>query len=123
MPGTARSARVVTTSSGTVQVFYSYAHEDERLLHKLNGHLSSLRREDKIAIWYDRDIRAGSDWEHSIDAHLNTADIILLLISSDFIASDYCYSVEVQRALERHHMGEACVIPIILKPVDWQNTP
>ncbi|HEY5004534.1 MAG TPA: toll/interleukin-1 receptor domain-containing protein, partial [Ktedonobacteraceae bacterium] len=110
-------------STGTVQVFYSYAHEDETLLRKLDSHLSSLKREEKIASWYDRDIRAGSDWERAIDERINTADIILLLISSDFIASNYCYSVEAKRALERHYAGEARIIPIILRPVDWQRTP
>jgi tetratricopeptide (TPR) repeat protein len=121
--GKRRSMRVDSPSSETVQVFYSYAHEDERLLERFNTHLSSLKREKKIATWYDRDIHAGSDWASTINSHVNTADIILLLISPDFIASDYCYSNEAQRALERHRAGEARVIPIILKPVDWQHTP
>ncbi|MFL5590329.1 MAG: FxSxx-COOH system tetratricopeptide repeat protein [Ktedonobacteraceae bacterium] len=71
--------------------------------------------------WHDRNISAGTDWEREIDAHLNTADLILLLISSDFIASTYCSSIEAIRAMERHEKGEARVIPVILRPTDWQG--
>jgi hypothetical protein len=110
-------------STNAVEVFYSYAHEDECLRKKLDTHLGTLKRQDLIKVWYDRDINAGKERAQEIDSHLKTADIILLLISSDFIASDYCYSVEMKRALERHKAGEARVIPIILRPVDWQNTP
>src|SRR6266581_7386186 len=106
-----------------VEVFYSYAHEDEGLRNKLVEHLSTLRRQGFITEWHDRQIRAGTDWTQEIDTHLNTASIILLLISSSFIASDYCYGIELQRALERHHAREACVIPIILRPTDRSNTP
>ena len=68
-------------------------------------------------------IGAGQEWEGQIDEHLNSARIILLLISSDFIASDYCYDIEMRRAMSRHEAGEACVIPIILRPVDWEAAP
>jgi hypothetical protein len=105
------------------QVFYSYAHEDERWRKKLETHLSSLKRKGLISGWYDRNIKAGQEWEQEIDTHLNTADIILLLISPDFLASDYCYCTEMKRAMERHEAGVARVIPIILRPVDWQGTP
>jgi tetratricopeptide (TPR) repeat protein len=106
-----------------VEVFYSYAHEDEGLRNKLVEHLSTLRRQGFITEWHDRKIVAGADWAQEIDTHLNTASIILLLISSAFIASDYCYGVEMQRALERHNAREARVIPIILRPTDRSNTP
>jgi len=76
-----------------------------------------------IAEWNDRDIEAGAEWETEIDRHLCSADIILLLISASFIASPYCWSVEVKKALERHARGEARVIPVILKPCRWQSTP
>ncbi|HEY6540972.1 MAG TPA: tetratricopeptide repeat protein, partial [Ktedonobacteraceae bacterium] len=105
------------------ELFYSYAHQDERLRKELNNHLYNLKRSGLIVDWYDRDISAGTDWEQEIDSHLNTAQVILLLISPDFMASDYCFSVEMKRALERHEAGEARVIPIILKPVDWSGTP
>src|SRR5205085_8494618 len=68
-------------------------------------------------------ISPGREWARDIDTHLNTADIILLLVSSDFMASNYCYGIEMKRAMERHTTGEARVIPIILRPVDWQNAP
>src|SRR5579864_4807049 len=107
----------------TLELFYSYAHKDERLRNELNKHLFNLKRSGFIVDWYDRDINAGTDWEQDIDTHLNTAQIILLLISPDFMASNYCYSIEMKRALERHEDGEARVIPIILKPVDWTGAP
>ena len=106
-----------------VSIFYSYAHQDERLRKQLEAHLSILKRQGIIEEWYDRDIDAGFEWESKIDTHLNTANIILLLISADFLASNYCYSIEVKRALERHEAREARVIPIILRSVDWQDVP
>jgi hypothetical protein len=90
---------------------------------KLEKHLISLQRQGFIAGWHDRLINAGTQWEHEIDAHLNEAHIILLLISGSFLASTYCYSIEMKRALERHEAGEARVIPVILRPVYWQDTP
>ncbi len=109
--------------SGPVTLFYSYAHEDEELRNQLDKHLRLLQRQGYLSAWYDRDIRAGDDWAKKIDTHLESAQIILLLISADFLASDYCYIVEMQRALERHSIGEARVIPIILRPVDWKQDP
>ncbi len=106
-----------------IELFYSYAHRDERLRKRLETHLSALRQQGVITEWHDRKIVAGTDWKQSIDAHLTTAAVILLLISPDFLASDYCYGVEMQRALARHSAGEASVIPVILRPVDWQGTP
>src|SRR5690242_9935490 len=103
------------------EVFYSYAHKDEALREELETHLSMLRRQGHISGWYDRNIDAGIEWAQEIDEHLNTAQIILLLISADFLASDYCYSVEMQCALQRHEAREARVIPIILRPVSWEG--
>jgi hypothetical protein len=82
-----------------------------------------LEREGLIQSWHDRHIRAGKDWEDEIDTSLDSAGVILLLISPDFIASEYCYGKEVKRALERHRIGEARAIPVILRPVDWHGTP
>ncbi len=104
-----------------VKIFFCYAREDEPLLEKLKIQLSPLKREGLIDIWYDRDISAGAEWEQEIREHLTTAQIILLLISPDFIASDYCYGIEMTRALERHQRGQARVIPIILRPVHWRG--
>ena len=104
-----------------LEVFYSYAHKDERLRQRLETHLSTLLQQGLIAPWHDRNISAGTDWEREIDAYLNSAQLILLLISPDFIASTYCSSIECKRAMERHLAGEARVIPIILRPTDWQG--
>src|SRR6266700_7260665 len=104
-----------------VKIFFCYAHEDEQLLNKLKNHLFPLKRTGLIDIWHDRDISAGTDWEQQIKSHLNQAQIILLLVSPDFMAFDYCYSIEMQRALERHDLGEARVIPLILRHVYWQG--
>ena len=104
-----------------IEILFSYTHEDERLRDKLEKHLSSLKRSGRVVCWHDRDIRAGNTWNAEITNRLDTADIILLLISSDFLASDYCNTVEVKRALERHRRKEARVIPVILRPADWQS--
>jgi len=104
-----------------VKIFFCYAHEDEQLLNTLKNHLFPLKRTGLIEIWHDRDISAGTDWEQQIKSHLNEAQIILLLVSPDFMVSDYCYGIEMQRALERHDLGEARVIPVILRHVYWQG--
>lgn len=106
-----------------IKIFCCYAREDEPLLNRLKAHLNPLQRQGLIDVWHDRDIRAGMEWTREIDTRLNTAQIILLLVSPDFISSDYCYCIEMKRAIERHTRYEACVIPIILRPVYWQGTP
>src|SRR5712664_3291079 len=106
-----------------IGVFLSYAHQDEPLRKELEKYLSSLRQQGLITTWYDRKILAGTDWEQAIDVHLKTASLILLLISANFLASDYCYGIEMQRALQRHQANEARVIPILLRPVDWNKAP
>src|SRR6266566_964963 len=106
-----------------LEIFFCYAHEDEALLNKLKGHLTPLYRQGLIDVWYDHDISAGTEWEREIDKHLNTAQIILLLISPDFMNSDYCYGKEMQRAMERQGAGETRIIPVILRPTDWKSAP
>jgi hypothetical protein len=106
-----------------VTLFYSYAHEDEDLRKQLEDHLSLLHRQGLLSSWHDRAILAGGNWAGEIDDHLNSADLILLLVSVAFLASDYLYDIEMQRALERHQRGEARVIPIILRHCDWSNAP
>src|SRR6266849_3834468 len=106
-----------------LEIFYSYAHADEALRQHMETHLSLLQRQGLISEWHDRQILAGDEWARDIDQHLETASIILLLISPDFLASDYCYDIEMQRALERHKNGEVQVIPVILRPVDWEGAP
>lgn len=86
-----------------------------------SSHLSNLRRQGVIREWHDRKIGSGTEWVKEIDEHLNSAEVILLLISSDFIASEYCHEIEMKRAMERHESGEARVIPVILRSVDWSG--
>ncbi len=104
-------------------IFISYSHKDEDLRNEIEAALSPLRRQGLIEVWHDRRITAGSDFANEIDHNLEEADIILLLVSSYFIDSDYAYGIEVQRALEREKEGSARVIPIILRPTDWHGLP
>jgi hypothetical protein len=106
-----------------VEVFFSYSHKDEDLRDKLEQHLSLLKREGVIKGWHDRKISAGKEWSNEINTHLDTAKVILLLVSPSFIASDYCWDIEVTRAMQRHEAKEAIVIPVIIKPVDWKSAP
>ena len=110
-------------SQKPIELFCSYAHEDELHLQKLEIHLSMLKRQELIATWHDRKITAGTQWAQAIDTHLNSASVILLLVGPDFFASDYCCGIEMTRALERHQTNEARVIPILLRPVDWHGAP
>ena len=106
-----------------VKIFFCYAHEDEAQLNTLKTHLKPLQQEGLIDVWYDRDINAGTEWEREISEQLKTAQIILLLVSPNFMGSDYCYGIEMKQAIERHKRGEARVIPIILRSVHWQLAP
>lgn len=115
-------ANQLQSQSHGLGLFFSYSHKDERLRDKLAEHLRALERQQVISTWHDRRISAGTEWAGQIDNHLNTANIILLLVSAAFLNSDYCYDIELQRALERHAAGEARVIPVILRPCDWTHT-
>jgi TIR domain len=106
-----------------INVFFSYSHKDEELRNELETHLATLKRQGVITTWYDRRIDAGDEFAGKISDNLESADIILLLVSPYFIASDYCYEVEMKRALERHERGEVKIIPVILQPCDWHSTP
>lgn len=105
------------------KLVFSYAHADESLRNELEKHLSPLKRMGKIDTWHDRRIVPGEEFEDQIDRNFLEANIILLLVSSDFINSDYCFQIEMQRALERHERGEAIVIPVILRPCAWHQLP
>lgn len=111
------------TASTPVEIFCSYAREDESWLRKLETHLSLLKRQGLISFWHDRLITVGTDWAHAIDQYLETSSVILLLVSADFFASDYCVGIEMKRALERQKAGEALVIPILVRQVDWKDAP
>lgn len=106
-----------------IEIFCCYAREDRELLLLCRKHLNVLERRDLITVWSDVDINGGEEWEKEIEKHLNSAHIILLFISSDFMQSDYCYSKEMMRAIERHETGEAIVIPILLRPLLFDGAP
>jgi hypothetical protein len=106
-----------------LKLFYSYAVEDEEYRKKLEKHLSVLKKQKFLVDWHFRMISGGKEWKDEIDKNLEESNIILLLISSDFLSSDYCYDVEMKKALELHAGKDSRVIPIILRPCDWEGTP
>jgi TIR domain len=106
-----------------LKLMFCYSHNNKRQRNEVDKHLTLMKRNGLVEIWYDRMITAGSEWVGKIDEHLNGSDIIMMLISADFIASNYCFDVEMNRALERHRAGEARVIPIILRKCVWLQTP
>lgn len=106
-----------------VKLFFSYSHKDEELRNELETHLTLLKRQRVISSWHDRRITAGTDVNQSIDTELEASKVILLLVSANFLASDYCYEREMKRALEKHENGTAVVIPVILHPCDWHPAP
>lgn len=106
-----------------LKVFLSYAHKDEDIKEELDNHLSALKRSDKISTWNDRELPAGAEWDKTIKAELENADIVLLLISKDFIKSDYIWNIEIKRAIEKHENGTAVVIPIFCKSCDFEGMP
>jgi hypothetical protein len=114
---------VTKLSTKNIALFMSYSHKDQKLRDQLAQHLGILRNEGMLSGWHDRQIEVGKNWKEEIDKNLNSAQIVLLLISPDFLASDYCYGVEMTRALERHDKGEARVIPVIVRPCDWGEFP
>lgn len=104
------------------RVFMSYSHKDEALRDQLEVQLAMLKRQGLIEVWHDRRLSPGDHFDVSIHEELDAADVILLLVSPDFLASDYCYRIEKARALARHRRGEARVISVILRPCEWQQT-
>lgn len=104
-------------------LFFSYSHKDEELRNELETHLALLKRQGVIASWHDRRITAGGDLDKAISSELESSQIILLLVSAHFLASDYCYEKEMARAIEKHEDGSAVVIPVILHPCDWHSAP
>jgi hypothetical protein len=122
-PGSSNTTKTALVAPRAVRVFLSYAHEDEGIRTKLDKQLAPLRRSGKISSWHDRQIVPGADFKEEIDRHLASSDLVLLLISADFLASDFCYGREMHCAIARHLDGLARVVPIILRPCAWQDTP
>jgi hypothetical protein len=107
----------------SIEIFFSYAHEDEELVNDVRQQLVIFERQGKIIKWHDRQIPAGTEWKSVIDHRLQHCHMILLFVSPDFLESRYCWDVEVKVALERHERGDARVIPIILRPCPWEVAP
>src|SRR5260370_18714951 len=114
---------IMSTPVQPIKVFYSYAHEDERLRRELDAALAVPRRNGVIQDWSDRSILPGGNWKEEIDDKLASADLILLLISSAFVQSEYCWGIELQAAMARHQAGQARVVPVLLRPVYWKGAP
>jgi hypothetical protein len=102
-----------------LKIVYCYARKDKKLREHLESHLEAFERSGQITSWHDGNILPGTDWEQEIFLNLNTADIILLLVSNHFLSSDYCYNKEMKKALERRKTGSARVIPIIIGVCPW----
>jgi CheY-like chemotaxis protein len=111
---------MTTATIDPLDLFYSYSHRDEPMRDELATHLAMLERKGVIRSWHDRKISAGDNWKGKIDENLERADIVLLLVSNNFLASDYCYDVEMKRALARHEKGEARTVPVIIGACDWE---
>lgn len=111
------------TATRPLKVFLSYSHNDLQMMRRLDTHLAPLKRLDRIESWNDRDILPGQEWDVIIRKQLNEADIVLLLVSADFVASEYIWKKEITVAMERMNRGECLIIPILLQPVDFEGLP
>lgn len=111
------------TQPAPVEVFISYSSKDEELLKELTPYLTNLELQNVIKPWHGRMIKPGEDWKKKIDDHINGAKLVLLLVSTDFLVSGYCMNVEFKKARERVEKGEACIIPVLLRPCQWENSP
>lgn len=112
-----------TTAKPQLKVFISYSHRDEELKKALEDHLSGLKNSEKVEIWQDRKIGAGTEWNQQILEEIDAADVILLLVTARFLNSNFCFGKEMKRAMMRHEQTTARVIPIILAPCTWQSAP
>jgi len=106
-----------------VKIFVSYSHKDEVFREALETHLSLLKNQGIIDVWHDRLIGPGDEFGSAIDRNLADADIVLLLVSSDFLSSSYCWGIEMKTAMERHEKKNAIVIPVIIRACDWHSAP
>lgn len=106
-----------------VTAFLSYSHKDESYRETLETHLAALRRQGRLDAWHDRKLLPGDAFDDVIAAEVERADLVILLVSPDFIASDYCVEKELARALERHAQNQCVVVPVIVRPCDWHEMP
>ena len=105
------------------KVFVSYAHQDREHLDRLEEQLVIMKRDGLIETWSDKALAGGDPWLAEIRAQLDAATVIVLLVSPPFLKSDFCYGVELRRAMERHKDGTARVVPIIVRPCYWMSAP
>jgi hypothetical protein len=110
-------------SQAGARIFISYAHADEDLKKELDKYLKVLKRSSKVQVWNDRELIGGQEWDQTIMSELDKANIILLLISVDFNASDFIWEKELASAMKRHEEGTAHVVPIILRRCEWRSMP
>ena len=108
---------------GPLRLFLSYAHEDRNILEELRKHLAPLRHEQVVTDWYDRELVPGQSWNHRIQEQLESSHLVLVIVTADFVASDYAYGQELNRALELHDTGLLRLIPVIARNCLWQNLP
>jgi len=111
------------SDSAIPKLFISYSKSDKSYLSELKTQLASLKRQNLLETWDDTDLIPGEEWDAAIRKHFQASDIIILLVSADFMATDYIWDVEIKAAIERHERGEATVIPIIIRPCVWSDTP
>lgn len=109
--------------SNPLEVFCCYAHEDQEMMVLLSKYLTPLQRLGQITIRSYANFKTGVARGKELSEHLERADLILLLISPDFLASDSCYSIEMRRAIERHEQGSAVAVPLLLRPTYSKNLP
>lgn len=121
--GSGESLIMAVATDNCIEICCAYVSEDRHWLNELTMHLSALQRQGMITLWHEQAVNAGSSSPQEIDRHLQTAQIILLLISADFLASEYCSGPAMQRALERHQAGDAKILPLLLHPVSWMDSP
>lgn len=105
------------------KIFISYAHEDESFKDALVKHLSGISRNGLVQIWTDTTIQPGQEWDQEIRSALHAADIILFLVSADFMASNYIHNIEIAQAIERHNSGRVVIVPVIIRPCDFRSLP
>jgi hypothetical protein len=105
-----------------VTIFMSYSHEDTVHMLEIRKHLTGLEAAGRAEVWVDRLISPGREWDTEIDSRLEVADIVLLLLSADYLASSYCRK-EMEHAMERANRNQAKVVPVVLRHCDWQHLP
>lgn len=106
-----------------MKAFISYTHADSAILDKLHTHLAQLKREGLLKSWTDREIKAGGLLNQQIEANLLESNLFLALLSPEYIASNYCYEIEFEKAIELNKQNKLIIIPIIIEPCDWLATP